>query len=245
MHPPLCMEFSKKQHCCILVVLSSLSAHLRLYSPPCMILMAVTILWPCTKTSTCVFSHSDGLPLATQMYVLLAGNSSALGTFLYGSAYLTNTSTPAVVQNLTATIASIQLPQADTSEAFYQAILQSLQQPAGIASPDATATLVAAAVGAGAGPEVGRAFLQVPPMHAHAHLLTLSWSDLPTFCDVIVMCCHLASHSCIAVSQKTATKAAPVLQIHCTCLPGLQSCFLSNPHHESCLTHKPLVPMQT
>ena len=98
------------------------------------------------------------------MCVLLAGNSSALGTFLYGSAYLTNASNPAVVQNLTATIASIQLPQADTNDAFYQAILQSLQQPAGIASPNATATLIAAAVGAGAGSEAGRAFLQVPPV---------------------------------------------------------------------------------
>ena len=132
-----------------------------------MVLMAVTILWPCTS-STCVFSHSDGLLLATQMYVPLAGNSSALGTLLYGSAYLSNASTPAVVQNLTATIASIQLPQADTNEAFHQAILQSLQQPAGIASPNATATLIAAAVGAGAGSAAGRAFPQVAPV-ALAH----------------------------------------------------------------------------
>ena len=106
-------------------------------------------------------------------------------------------STLAAVQNLTGTIASVQLPQADTDGAFYQAILQSLQQPAGVASPNVTATLVAAAVGAGAGSEVGTAFQQVLPEHAHlltcslchAHvdLLTLSWSYVRSLCGRILV----------------------------------------------------------
>lgn len=128
--------------------------------------MADLFAWCCKCCWTTYATHTE---------LLLSGNSNALGAFLYGAAYLNNASTSAVVQNLTDTLSALQLPHQATNDVFYNAILQSLQQPAGIASPNVTATLVAAAAAAGAESEVAAAFLQVTSLSAcfkTAHVCT-------------------------------------------------------------------------
>lgn len=89
------------------------------------------------------------------------GNASAIGALLFGSAYLNIDSVSAEAQNLTNTISDFKLSSQTQKDAFFNAILQSLQQPAGIASADVTATLVAAAVGAQQASAVAEGFAQV------------------------------------------------------------------------------------
>lgn len=93
--------------------------------------------------------------------MLCAGHASAIGTLLFGSAYLNIGDISAEAQNLKNTISAFKLSSQTQKDAFDNAILQSLQQPAGIASADVTATLVAAAVGAQQASAVAQGFAQV------------------------------------------------------------------------------------
>lgn len=100
--------------------------------------------------------------------LLLAGNSTALGALLFGSAYLTVHDLSVAASNLSGTIASASLLPQVQQQAYQEALTQALQLP----SSDAVAILAAAAVANNQTATIADAFAQVslasplPPVFA-------------------------------------------------------------------------------
>ena len=89
--------------------------------------------------------------------LVLAGNSSALGALLFGSAYLTMDDLSTTANNLSSTIASASLSAQAQQQAYQEALRQALQLP----SSDAVATLAAAAFANNQTASIADSFVQV------------------------------------------------------------------------------------
>ena len=95
------------------------------------------------------------------MHFECAGNASAIGVFLFGSAHLATGSLSAAAQKLNDAVKAAGLSAQSTTDAFTTPILLSLDADVTQASPNVSAILVAAALGAGASPAIQQGFAQV------------------------------------------------------------------------------------
>ncbi len=127
------------------------------------------------------YYHLSNCP--TEDRLLSAGSATAIGSFLYSSAYLASTtaspnslSPTAAAHNISATVLSAELSPQLQREGFAQAIKQGLQQSAVYT----TGVLIAAAVQANDVPAVSKGFALVSIycsacMLADMQELVLSW----------------------------------------------------------------------
>lgn len=100
----------------------------------------------------------DATPVCQLYITVSAGNISAIANYMFGSAYLALPSPAAAAQNVSATVLSLNLSREDQTEAFVQAIRQTLRQ----AQPASTGVLIAAAAAANETNAITQGFQLVP-----------------------------------------------------------------------------------
>ena len=144
------------------------------------------------------------MPCPAAVVLLFAGNSTALGALLFGSAYLTVDDLSVAASNLSGTIASASLLPQVQQQAYQEALTQALQLP----SSDALATLAAAAVANNQTATIADAFAQV----------SLFPHSSPASQSTMLSDRNDAPCSCLAAILRPSCMAPMLLEVCCmTC----------------------------